>query len=293
MMKEKAIFAAGCFWGVQMKFDETPGVIATRVGYTGGSIPNPSYEMVCRKDTGHAEAIEITYDADVINFDNLLDVFFALHDPTTKDRQGPDIGSQYRSAVFYLSEDQKNQALNKIKELNGTNIFRNSIVTEVTVATEFYPAEEYHQKYLEKNGGGSCHVCSNITLLKTDSLADAEWRKKLTPEQYTVLRQKGTERPFTGKHLNNKEDGTYVCAACGHPIFESVDKFDSGCGWPSFDKAISGSIHLTSDFSHGMVRTEVTCAECSSHLGHVFNDGPTETGERFCINSVSMDFSKK
>lgn len=120
---------------------------------------------------------------------------------------------------------------------------------------------------------------------------EQEWKRKLTPLQYDVLRHKGTERPFTGRYYRFDEDGTYSCAACGNPIFMSQDKFDSGCGWPSFDKAIPGHVKFTPDFSHGMERIEVTCARCGSHLGHVFEDGPTETGDRFCINSAAMDFT--
>lgn len=289
MKKEKAVFAAGCFWGVQSAFDAVPGVLSTVVGYTGGSVPHPDYETVCRTDTGHAEAVEIVYDADVLDYETLLDVFFASHDPTTKDRQGPDVGSQYRSAVFYLNEEQKTAALKKIAELEKSDVFENPVVTEVAAAGVFYPAEEYHQKYLQKQGRATCRV----TLNKIASANDEEWQTKLTPEQYRVLRQKGTEAPFTGKYLNHTADGTYTCAACGNPVFLSEDKFLSPCGWPSFDKAVPGSVRLTPDFSHGMIRTEVTCARCGSHLGHVFDDGPTQTGERFCINSVSMDFKGK
>ena len=122
---------------------------------------------------------------------------------------------------------------------------------------------------------------------------DIDYKKTLPAERYKILREKGTEKPFSGKYLYNKADGTYVCGACGNPIFSSADKYDSGSGWPSFDKAIPNSVNLTLDTSHNMIRTEVSCAKCGSHLGHVFNDGPTSTGKRFCINSMSMDFEEK
>lgn len=288
-----AIFAAGCFWGVQAAFDAVPGVWSTRVGYTGGSAVNPSYEQVCRGNTGHAEAVEIAYDPEQISYDELLDVFFSIHNPTTRDRQGPDIGHQYRSAIFYLNAGQKEAAVAKILELNRSGKFPAPIVTEIVPAKTFYPAEDYHQDYLKKQGLKTCG--SNDMRMEEEEEEETddeqEWKKKLTPLQYDVLRRKGTERPFTGRYYRFDEDGTYSCAACGNPIFMSQDKFDSGCGWPSFDKAIPGHVKFTPDFSHGMERIEVTCARCGSHLGHVFEDGPTETGDRFCINSAAMNFT--
>lgn len=288
-----AIFAAGCFWGVQAAFDAVPGVWSTRVGYTGGSAVNPSYEQVCRGNTGHAEAVEIAYDPEQVSYDELLDVFFSIHNPTTRDRQGPDIGHQYRSAIFYLNAGQKEAAVAKILELNRSGKFPAPIVTEIVPAKTFYPAEDYHQDYLKKQGLKTCG--SNDMRMEEEEEEETddeqEWKKKLTPLQYDVLRRKGTERPFTGRYYRFDEDGTYSCAACGNPIFMSQDKFDSGCGWPSFDKAIPGHVKFTPDFSHGMERIEVTCARCGSHLGHVFEDGPTETGDRFCINSAAMDFT--
>lgn len=288
-----AIFAAGCFWGVQAAFDAVPGVWSTRVGYTGGSAVNPSYEQVCRGNTGHAEAVEIAYDPEQVSYDELLDVFFSIHNPTTRDRQGPDIGHQYRSAVFYLNAGQKEAAVAKILELNRSGKFPTPIVTEIVPAKTFYPAEDYHQDYLKKQGLKTCG--SNDMRMEEEEEEETddeqEWKRKLTPLQYDVLRRKGTERPFTGRYYRFDEDGTYSCAACGNPIFMSQDKFDSGCGWPSFDKAIPGHVKFTPDFSHGMERIEVTCARCGSHLGHVFEDGPTETGDRFCINSAAMNFT--
>lgn len=158
-MIEYALFAAGCFWGVQAAFDSVPGVLETQVGYIGGTVAHPTYEQVCTDTTGHAEAVQIKYDSTVVTYDHLLDIFFDNHNPTTLNQQGPDIGTQYRSAIFYLNDSQKNQALNKIKELDNKHIFSRPIVTEVVPATDFYPAEEYHQKYLEKKGRKSCFSC--------------------------------------------------------------------------------------------------------------------------------------
>lgn len=288
MSLSQAIFAAGCFWGVQAVFDQVPGVKETIVGYTGGHTDNPSYESVCSDSTGHAEAVKIIYDEHQVSYDLLLDIFFASHNPTTRNRQGADIGSQYRSAIFHFNNIQKEKALNKIKQLNKSGIFSAPIVTEVTPASQFYPAENYHQKYLERRGQYNCS--HNQSQIHTNEI---ELQNKLSPIQYQVLRQKATEPPFSGKHLHTTADGTFTCAACGNRIFESNAKFDSGCGWPSFDKTIPGSTQLTPDFSHGLHRTEVSCARCGSHLGHLFNDGPTDTGMRFCINSAAMNFNEE
>ena len=146
-----AIFAAGCFWGVEKKFDLTKGVTKVEVGYTGGRIKNPTYEQVCYEETGHAEAVRVYFDEDIISYKELLDVFWNSHNPTTLNRQGPDIGEQYRSEIFYLDNKQKVEAEKSKEEMNKT-VFKNSIVTEVTKADEFYLAEEYHQKYLKKLG---------------------------------------------------------------------------------------------------------------------------------------------
>lgn len=281
-MITEMIIAAGCFWGVQSTFDEVPGVINTEVGYIGGEFENPFYEKVCEGTTGHAEAVRITYDTDKVSYVKLLDVFFKMHNPTTLNRQGPDVGTQYRSAIFYLNDTQKVLAEEKIKMLSQSGTYRHPIVTEVIKAGTFYPAEEYHQKYFEKQGLPNCHI----------KRSEEDWKDTLSPQVYHVMREKGTERPGTGKYLNFNEHGVYECAACGNPIFESDAKFNSGCGWPSFDKAIAGSVKIQKDFSHFMIRNEVVCARCGSHLGHVFKDGPTQTGDRFCINSVALDFEK-
>lgn len=153
-----AIFAAGCFWGIQSAFDSVPGVFSTQVGYIGGSTLNPSYEQVSTGKTGHAEAVEVTYDPQIVSYNQLLDVFFKIHNPTTKDRQGPDIGTQYRSAIFYLDDKQKQEAVDKIMELKKSNAFKNPIVTEVVAAKTFYPAEDYHQDYLKKRNQPSCNM---------------------------------------------------------------------------------------------------------------------------------------
>ena len=158
MAIEKATFGAGCFWGVEARFSEIPGVIDTAVGYEGGALEHPTYKEVCTDRTGHAEVVQVTFDPSRVSYETLLDAFFSLHDPTQLNRQGPDWGTQYRSAVFAESEEQKQTAKAKIAELNASGSFRSPIVTEVTDAKTFWKAEEYHQKYLEKRGMVSCHI---------------------------------------------------------------------------------------------------------------------------------------
>jgi len=295
---EKAIFSAGCFWGIESAFRKVNGVTNVTVGYTGGYTKNPTYKDVCSGKTGHAEAVLVEFDPALVSYEGLLDVFWRIHDPTTINRQGPDIGEQYRSAIFYNSEKQRVSAItskNKAQEK-----FDREIVTEITPASEFYKAEEYHQRYYEKHGLSGCSVSNKEKSMKKEDLkfeitkTDEEWKKILTPEQYNVLRKKGTEMAFSGKYYKNKEKGIYVCSACGNELFYSDAKFDSGSGWPSFWKPVSENSVITKpDNSHFMQRTEVLCGKCGGHLGHVFDDGPKPTGLRYCINSVSLDFKKE
>ena len=292
---EKAVFAAGCFWGVQAAFDDVNGVKSTAAGYTGGHTINPTYAQVCTDKTGHAEAILIEYDPNQVTYQKLLDTFFSIHDLTTLNRQGPDVGSQYRSAIFYLNEKQKIAARTTVENLQKSGKFKNPIVTEITPASAFYPAEQYHQRYLFKRGLATCH----LPMANTDSVyvkpTEKQLREKLTPLQYEVTQNKATEVPFTGKFDKFFQGGTYKCIVCGNELFTSELKFDSGCGWPAFYEAASdNNIKTERDTSYGMVRTEVVCSKCGAHLGHLFNDAPqTPTGLRYCINSTSLDFEKQ
>jgi peptide methionine sulfoxide reductase msrA/msrB len=290
-MTEKATFAAGCFWGVEALFRQVPGVANATVGYTGGTTKNPTYEQVCSHTTGHAEAVLVEYDPSQVTYDELLEVFWDNHDPTTRDRQGPDVGSQYRSAVFYHTPAQKAAAEAIKQRLEQSRRFRSQIVTQIVPAVEFYPAEEYHQRYYEKHGGvAQCHLNFKGKSSKRMS-SDEELKKRLTTEQYHVTREGGTERPFANAYWNNKKPGLYIDVVTGEPLFASTDKFDSRTGWPSFTRPIKPEmIEEKTDTGHGMVRTEVRAKNSGSHLGHVFDDGPAPTGMRYCINSAALQF---
>jgi len=309
---QTAVFALGCFWGAERLFWQTDGVYTTAAGYSGGSTPNPTYREVCGERTGHAEAVLVVFDPDKISYEALLRIFFEAHDPTQGMRQGNDIGSNYRSAIYYANESQRllAEATRAAYNAELRHAGRGEITTEIAPLGPFYYAEEYHQQYLHKVPNGYCGIAgTGVTCplpvvaggsgddegLMTLPSTDEEWRQRLTPEQYDVLRRAGTERPFLNKYVDADDDGMYRCAACGNPLFDSGTKYHSGCGWPSFTETISpDAVELREDRSFGMVRTEVRCARCHSHLGHVFDDGPIEAGgQRYCMNSVALDLNEK
>lgn len=322
-LNEIAVFGGGCFWCTEAVFASLEGVISVTPGYAGGHTDKPTYDRVSDGATGHAEVVRIVFDPNKITYRDLLTVFFASHDSTTLNRQGNDVGTQYRSIVLYTTEAQKSAAERTIREIDTSSAEGGRVVTEVAPLSAFYVAEEYHKEYYKKNPENAyCQIIINPKLKKVQQQFnkllkkqssynimennqpmprnDDEWKARLTPEQYEVLRNKGTEAPFSGAFVHEKRRGTYTCMACGNPLFSSDAKFDSGTGWPLFDDAIPGSVKFVSDDSHGMQRTEVTCAVCGSHLGHVFEDlsavrmaqtdGSQETtGKRYCINSVCLD----
>ncbi|BCJ86687.1 peptide-methionine (S)-S-oxide reductase MsrA [Effusibacillus dendaii] len=298
--RELATFAGGCFWCMVTPFEELPGIYGIVSGYTGGHTVNPTYEEVCSETTGHAEAVQITFDPDVFPYRKLLDLFWRQIDPTDSGGQFYDRGESYRTAIFYHNEEQKRLAEKSKQELSESGRFDKPIVTEIVPAGPFYPAEEYHQDFHQKNpahykryrqgSGRDAFIERHWSLRKNEQ----ELRKRLTPMQYAVTQENATEPPFQNEFWNHKQEGIYVDIVSGEPLFSSLDKFDSDCGWPSFTKPLhSSSIKGRTDTSHGMVRMEVRSQQADSHLGHVFNDGPGPNGLRFCINSAALRFIPK
>ncbi|QAY67061.1 peptide-methionine (R)-S-oxide reductase MsrB [Paenibacillus protaetiae] len=298
---ERAIFAGGCFWCMVSPFEEMPGIVSVVSGYTGGHKPNPTYEEVCSHTTGHTEAVEITFDPAVFPYEKLLDIFWRQIDPTDAGGQFHDRGDSYRTGIYYTTEEQRVKAEASKKALEESGRFDKPIVTEIEAAGPFYPAEDYHQGYHKTNpfrykmyrkGSGRDAFINSHWKLKKD---EAELRSRLTPLQYEVTQNSATERPFTGEYWDHQEEGLYVDIVSGEPLFSSQDKFDSGCGWPSFTKPITpAAVTEHIDTSHFMVRTEVRSNDADSHLGHVFEDGPQDRGGlRYCINSAAIRFIPK
>lgn len=303
---QKIVLAGGCFWGTERYLEQLPGVIRTFVGYANGHTENPTYEEVCTGNTGHAEAVFVEYDADIIELKYLLSYFFKTINPTMRNRQGNDFGHQYRSGIYYFNPSE----VPLIKDFiaREQKNYTRAIQTEVLPLKTIYPAEEYHQKYLQKNPGGYCHVTfeslpsadaklkdenqkqSSNPLWDSYQLPTKEALQSLSDLSYRVTQEKATERPFTSEYDKQFGDGIYVDITNGQPLFSSKAKFDAGCGWPSFTHPIEKDlIHEEMDTSHGMIRTEVLSALSGAHLGHVFPDGPNDN-LRYCINGASLRF---
>ncbi|MWC31185.1 peptide-methionine (S)-S-oxide reductase MsrA [Paenibacillus sp. MMS18-CY102] len=295
---ELATFAGGCFWCMVSPFEEMPGIISVVSGYTGGTTVNPTYEEVCRGGTGHTEAIQITFDPEQFPYAKLLDIFWRQIDPTDGGGQFHDRGDSYRPAIFYHNEQQQQLAEESKRELDASGRFDRPVATAIEPASVFYPAEDYHQDYHKKQplrykmyrkGSGRDAFITQHWKHRED---EQSLRSRLTPIQYEVTQNNATEPPFRNEFHDHKGEGIYVDIVSGEPLFSSYDKYDSGCGWPSFTKPLQGSgvtEHL--DVTHGMVRTEVRSQVADSHLGHVFEDGPPQAGGlRYCINSAALRF---
>ena len=295
-MINRIYLAGGCFWGVEGYFKRIEGVVDTACGYANGNSENPSYEDVCLHNTGHAETVRIDFDDDIISLEDLLIYYFRIIDPISVNKQGNDVGTQYRTGIYYTNEAQIPVIESAI--IREQSKYAEKIAVEVLPLKKFYDAEEYHQDYLDKNPNGYCHINLNLAyepIVRSENYKkddDEVLKNRLTDLQYNVTINAATERPFDNEFNSNFEKGIYVDITSGEPLFFSTDKFESGCGWPSFSKPIQKDlVKYREDLSLGRRRIEVRSNSADIHLGHVFNDGPTELGGlRYCINSAALRF---
>ncbi|MDE7401844.1 MAG: peptide-methionine (R)-S-oxide reductase MsrB [Muribaculaceae bacterium] len=294
-MEKKIYLAGGCFWGTEHLMSLVPGVVDTQVGYANSKVANPTYKMVCTGATDAAETVQVTYNPNRVGLSDLLTLYFRSINPVSVNKQGNDVGTQYRTGIYYTDEEDL-PVINAVMATVARR-YAQPLAVEVEPLLNFYPAEEYHQKYLDNNPGGYCHIDRGLFMeaknLRPRSFDDKEeLRRRLTPLQWEVTQNGATERPFVNEYDHEFRRGIYVDITDGTPLFVSSDKYDSGCGWPAFTRPIADdSLTEHLDTSYGRVRTEVRSANSGAHLGHVFSDGPAEHGGlRYCINSASLRF---
>ena len=322
---EKATFAGGCFWCMEHPFEQMDGVQSVVSGYAGGHLENPTYEDVSSGSSGHLEVVQITFDPKKISYETLVNVFWQQIDPTDDGGSFVDRGSQYGSAIFYHNKTQQALAQDAKGALDRSGVFKDPVATLIRPLEIFYSAETYHQDYYKKNplrykfyrggSGRDSFIKKNWNQtalekfevqLKINTAGDAastvepgfvkpsdrELKGKLYFLQYDVTQKEGTERSFNNEYWDNKSPGIYVDIVSGEALFSSTDKFVSGTGWPSFTRPIDGGelIEKTDKRLILATRTEVRSPLADSHLGHVFDDGPSSTGLRYCINSASLRF---
>lgn len=286
--------AGGCFWGTEGYFKKLKGVLKTVVGYANGDSENTNYEIV--SSTDHAETVKIYYDFSKISLAEILLHYFRIIDPKSINRQGSDIGRQYRTGIYWEKGDEESEKIvRKFIEYEESKIGK--VAVEISELKNFVKAEDYHQDYLDKNPGGYCHVnlaMADDPIIDDDrEFLDGENKKDVLDElSFSVMANSGTERPFSSELNDEYRKGIYVDKLSKKPLFASSDKFDAGCGWPSFSRPIvSNYLGEKKDYSLGMDRTEVRSISSDSHLGHVFNDGPIEMGGlRYCINGAALEF---
>lgn len=289
--------AGGCFWGLEEYFSRITGVTDTTVGYANGQVESTNYQLI--HQTNHAETVQVTYDENLVSLREILLYYFRVIDPLSINKQGNDVGRQYRTGIYYTKDIDVSVINEVVKEQERQ--FGQKIAVEVEPLRHYVLAEDYHQDYLKKNPGGYCHINVNdayqplVDPGQYEKPSENALKENLSEEAYQVTQHAATERPFHNEYFATFEEGIYVDVTTGEPLFFAGDKFDSGCGWPSFTRPIAKDvIKYYQDKSHGMERIEVRSRSGNAHLGHVFTDGPQEQGGlRYCINSAALRFIKK